>query len=150
MTKDIEEKAIKYLKDILKALKVKASIEKDDSEEDIVYNIEGEDLGIVIGKDGTTLSSIGFLINIIVNRGEEEYARINIDAEGYNKKKKLKLEQFAVETAGQVEKENEPVTLRPMNPFERRVIHLTLRENTAVQTESHGEDPERYIIVKPL
>lgn len=147
---DKEKKAISYLETILSAFDINAEIESKITEEGLFLEVSGEGMGLLIGKDGSTLSATELILNIVVNRGSEEYLRVSLDAEGYKESKKMNLERMAVEAAERVEREKAPETLNPMTPYERRIVHLTLRENTAVRTESEGEEPERYIIIKPL
>jgi spoIIIJ-associated protein len=145
-----EKKAISYLEEILGALGLPAEIKADTNDEGLFLEVEGEGMGLLIGKDGSTLSAVEFILNIITNKGSEDYLRVSVDAEGYKDKKKMRIEQNAVDAAERVEQEKAPVDLGVMTPYERRIVHLTLRENTAVRTESEGEDPQRHIIVKPL
>lgn len=149
----MEEKAKtakSYLESVLSALGLEADISEELTEEGIFLDVKGEGMGLLIGKDGSTLSAVEFIINIITNRNSEEYNKVYIDAEGYKEKKKIRLEQMAVEAAETVENEKTSIELEPMSAYERRIIHLTLRENTAVRTESEGEEPQRRIVIKPL
>ena len=145
-----EKKAIEYLEKILHSMGFSPQIESSMNEDGLFLEAKGDSMGLLIGKEGSTLSAVEFILNIIINKGSEQRLRINLDAEGYKEKKKLHLEEIAVEAAERVEREKQPVCLRPMTPYERRIVHLTLRENTSVKTESDGEEPQRYIIVKPL
>lgn len=143
-------KAIKYLEIILEALGLSAEINAETVDGGLLLDVKGEGVGLLIGKEGATLSAVEFILNIITNKESEDRLRVSVDAEGYKEKKKLRIEEVAVEAAARVEEDKEPVDLGIMTPYERRIIHLTLRENTSVRTESEGEDPERRIIIKPL
>ena len=129
-----------------------AEVEFEIKEEDgaISVDAKSEEPALLIGRDGNTLSAIEFLLNIIANRGLEGRIKVYLDIEGYKEKRKKVLEEVAFKAAKDVEAEQKTVALEPMSPYERRIIHMALRDSTAVQTESKGEDPVRYVVVKPL
>ena len=110
----------------------------------IVY---GEDMGILIGKRGQTLDSLQYLANLAVNKNSEEYIKVKIDTEDYRKRRKETLENLAKNIAYKVKRTKRPVSLEPMNPFERRVIHSALQNDKFVTTHSEGEEPYRHVVV---
>ena len=129
-------------------LKVEIIIEK--AEDGNTYNVElkGDDMGILIGKRGQTLDSLQYLANLAVNKNSEEYIKVKIDTEDYRKRRKETLENLAKNIAYKVKRTKRPVSLEPMNPFERRVIHSALQNDKFVTTHSEGEEPYRKVVVK--
>ena len=128
-------------------LKVEIIIEK--AEDGNTYNVElkGDDMGILIGKRGQTLDSLQYLANLAVNKHSEEYIKVKIDTEDYRKRRKETLENLAKNIAYKVKRTKRPVSLEPMNPFERRVIHSALQNDKFVTTHSEGEEPYRHVVV---
>ena len=127
-------------------LKVEIIIEK--AEDGNTYNVElkGDDMGILIGKRGQTLDSLQYLANLAVNKNSEEYIKVKIDTEDYRKRRKETLENLAKNIAYKVKRTKRPVSLEPMNPFERRVIHSALQNDKFVTTHSEGEEPYLSLI----
>ena len=128
-------------------LKVEIIIEK--AEDGNTYNVElkGDDMGILIGKRGQTLDSLQYLANLAVNKNSEEQIKVKIDTEDYRKRRKETLENLAKNIAYKVKRTKRPVSLEPMNPFERRVIHSALQNDKFVTTHSEGEEPYRHVVV---
>lgn len=128
-------------------LKVVSIIEK--AEDGNTYNVDlkGDDMGILIGKRGQTLDSLQYLANLAVNKNSEEYIKVKIDTEDYRKRRKETLENLAKNIAYKVKRTKRPVSLEPMNPFERRVIHSALQNDKFVTTHSEGEEPYRHVVV---
>lgn len=144
------EKAQIFLQELMEKMKVKANVEIiDRDEEQVTINIEGEDLGNLIGRRGQTLDSIQYLANLATNRGGQDRIRIIVDVSGYRQRREQTLYNLAVRLAERVEQRGEIITLEPMNAHERRVIHLALQDNPNVYTQSRGEDPERKIVISP-
>lgn len=112
-----------------------------------VFNISGQDLGIIIGHRGKTLDALQYLANLAVNKGEREYLRVILDAEGYRERRKETLQQLARKMASKAKKGNKKVVLDPMPPHERRIIHTTLQNVSGVSTYSKGEDPHRKVVI---
>ena len=110
----------------------------------IVY---GEDMGILIGKRGQTLDSLQYLTSLVVNKGKDKYVRIKVDTEDYRNRRKETLESLAKNIAYKVKRSRKPVSLEPMNPYERRIIHSTLQNDKFVSTRSEGEEPFRHVVV---
>ncbi len=113
----------------------------------IILDIRGEDMGAVIGRRGDTLDAIQYLTSLTVNRGKEEHIRIAIDTEGYRAKREESLQRLARKMAGKVLKYHKNMTLEPMNPYERRIIHATLQDYKGVTTYSTGVEPNRRVVV---
>jgi len=117
------------------------------SEDTISLKIEGDDIGIIIGRRGETLDALQYLTSLVVNRSKEGYKRIVIDVENYRKKREEILIRLANRLADRVIKYKKNITLEPMNPYERRVIHSCLQNHKYVETYSVGEEPNRKVII---
>ena len=104
-------------------------------------------MGILIGKRGQTLDSIQYLLSLVVNKESEEYIRVKVDTEDYRKRRKETLENLAKNIAYKVKRTKRPVSLEPMNPYERRIIHSALQNDKYVTTHSEGEEPFRRVVV---
>ena len=115
----------------------------------IAFNIEGEDLGILIGRRGQTLSSLQYLLRLIVGRKTNSWLPIVIDAESYKQRRYEALQALAHRMAENVKTKGIPFTLEPMPPYERRIIHMALANHSAVYTESIGEGESRKVVIKP-
>ena len=115
----------------------------------IAFNIEGEDLGILIGRRGQTLSSLQYLLRLIVGRKTNSWLPIVIDAESYKQRRYEALQALAHRMAENVKTKGTPFTLEPMPPYERRIVHMALANHSAVYTESIGEGESRKVVIKP-
>jgi spoIIIJ-associated protein len=115
----------------------------------IAFNIEGNDLGILIGRRGQTLSSLQYILRLIVGRKTNTWLPIVIDAESYKQRRYEALQALAHRTAETVKAKGTPLTLEPMPPYERRIIHMALANHSAVFTESIGEGESRKVVIKP-
>ena len=104
-------------------------------------------MGILIGKRGQTLDSLQYLVSLVVNKGSEEYVRVKVDTEDYRKRRKETLENLAKNIAYKVKRTKRAVSLEPMNPYERRIIHSALQNDRYVTTHSEGEEPFRRVVV---
>ena len=117
--------------------------------EDVVFvEITGRDTGTIIGKRGSTLDAVQCLSSYVVNKDEGKYIRVVLDAENYRSKREKTLVNLANRLAGKVERNGRPVTLEPMNPYERKVIHCTLQAHPSVVTRSEGKDPYRKVVIE--
>ncbi len=140
--------AKKYLTDVLHALglqnfKINA-IRRDGN---VVLDITGEKLGVVIGRRGETLDSLQYLTILASNRAEESYCRISIDCNGYRDKRREALENLAKRTSAKVIKQGRKIALEPMNPYERRIIHSCVAEIEGVSSHSTGVEPYRKVVI---
>ena len=145
----VADKAIEFLSQIFDAMNLEVSITAayNEEEQEISLNLEGEDMGILIGKRGQTLDSLQYLVSLVVNKDSEDYIRVKVDTEDYRKRRKETLENLAKNIAYKVKRTKRPVSLEPMNPFERRVIHSALQNDRFVTTHSEGEEPYRHVVV---
>ena len=145
----VEGSIREFLEKIFAAMELKVEILITQNEDDNTYNVElkGDDMGILIGKRGQTLDSLQYLTNLAVNKQSEEYIKVKIDTEDYRKRRKETLENLAKNIAYKVKRTKRPVSLEPMNPFERRVIHSALQNDKFVTTHSEGDEPYRHVVV---
>lgn len=140
----------KFLASIFESMKVEVQINADlDENGDIAINLEGENMGIIIGKRGDTLDSIQYLTSLIANKESEKYIKVIIDAENYREKRYNALIALSERLAEKVVRTGKRYTLEPMNPYERRIIHSNLQGNEKVTTRSVGEDPYRKVVIEP-
>lgn len=148
----VEDSTIKacevFLQDVLRAMGMEVNIISSiDSEGALNINMEGDHMGILIGKRGQTLDSLQYLTNRIANKNQDEYVRVKLDTENYRQRRKETLENLAKNIAYKVKRTKKPVSLEPMNPYERRVIHSALQGDKYVSTHSEGEEPYRRVVV---
>ena len=138
-----------FLTDVFQAMDmvVEIVIKKDEDSKVIDVELRGEDMGVLIGKRGQTLDSLQYLTNLAANRQSDEYVKVKLDTEDYRKRRKETLENLAKNIAYKVKRTRRPVSLEPMNPFERRIIHSALQNDKFVCTHSEGEEPFRHVVV---
>src|SRR4030042_86516 len=115
----------------------------------VAFNIEGDDLGILIGRRGQTLAALQYVLRLIVGHKTETWVPIIVDAEGYKERRHEALKSLALRMADHVKTRGAPFTLEPMPPYERRIVHLALADNPAVYTESIGEGESRKVVIRP-
>ena len=146
----IKEDALKFLNGVFKAMELEVEMKMDykDAEGNLDIEFLGEDMGILIGKRGQTLDSLQYLTSLVVNKGRQGYTRVKLDTEDYRNRRKETLENLAKSIAYKVRKTRKPVSLEPMNPYERRIIHSALQGNRYVETYSEGNEPYRHVVVK--
>ena len=150
---NVEESTVKacekFIEDVLKAMNmenVKVTSEIDE-EGALSINMEGDNMGVLIGKRGQTLDSLQYLTNRVANKMQEGYVRVKLDTEDYRRRRKETLENLAKNIASKVKRTRRMVSLEPMNPYERRIIHSALQSDPAVSTHSEGEEPYRRVVV---
>ena len=119
----------------------------NDEEGNVFVQMTGDTLGILIGRRGETLDAIQYLTSLKVNRGQEGYTRVTIDTENYRAKREDTLIRLANRMANRAVKTGRKVSMEPMNPYERRIIHSALQANEAVDTHSEGEEPNRHVVI---
>ena len=145
----VEDHIRQFLTQVFEAMNMKVEIIVEKSTEENVYDVElkGDEMGILIGKRGQTLDSLQYLTNLSINKHAENYVRVKLDTEDYRKRRKDTLENLAKNIAYKVKRTKRPVSLEPMNPFERRVIHSALQNDRYVVTHSEGEEPYRHVVI---
>ena len=146
---NIEETAKEFLNEVFKAMKMEVIIDTkfDDTEKTLDIDMRGEEIGILIGKRGQTLDSLQYLVSLVVNKEKNDYIRVKLDTENYRERRKETLENLAKNIAYKVKRTKRPVSLEPMNPYERRIIHSALQNDKYVTTHSEGEEPFRRVVV---
>ena len=144
----IDDIIIDFLNPIFEKMGIMANLEITHEEDSITVRLTGDDIGIVIGRRGETLDALQYLLSLVVNRRSEEYTRVIMDVADYRKKREETLVRLAKRVAEKVIKYRKNITLEPMNPYERRIIHSTLQNHKYVETQSTGEEPNRRVIVR--
>ena len=145
----LENKAKKFLSDIFTTMGIVAEVEVlyDEDNETLDINLNGEDMGVLIGKRGQTLDALQYLVSLIINKNSEKYIKVKLDTENYRARRKETLENLAKNIAFKVKKTRKPVSLEPMNPYERRIIHSALQNDKFVETYSEGDEPYRKVVI---
>lgn len=148
----IDEIAKEFLKDVFKAMDLavalNVTVEENEEGNTINIDIEGENMGVLIGKRGQTLDSLQYLTSLIVNKeSDDKFYRVRLDTEDYRARRQATLENLARNIAKKVKRIGKPVALEPMNPYERRIIHSTLQNDKFCTTISEGEEPYRHVTV---
>lgn len=141
--------AKEFLVNVFKAMDIEVTIDtkfnSDNRELDI--DLEGKEMGVLIGKRGQTLDSLQYLVSLVVNKEKQGYIRVKVDTENYRQRRKATLENLAKNLAFKVKRTKRPVTLEPMNPYERRIIHSAIQADKYVTTHSEGEEPYRRVVI---
>lgn len=148
-TVSLSDTAKIFLKDVFKAMNLAVVIEVsyDEAEKTMDIELSGDEMGVLIGKRGQTLDSLQYLVSLVVNKDNEDYIRVKVDTENYRERRKETLENLAKNIAYKVKRTKRPVSLEPMNPYERRIIHSALQNDKYVTTHSEGEEPFRRVVV---
>lgn len=141
------EQAREFISAIVKNMGISCEVEAVDGEAKII--VKGEDVGVVIGRRGDTIDAIQYLVNLYVNKNRhgDDYCRITVDTENYRARREETLKKLANSIANKAIKYKKNMSLEPMNPYERRIIHAALQNNKYVKTKSVGEEPNRRIVV---
>ena len=137
-----------FLRDIAEKMGIDLDFSVKAGEELVFVEITGKDTGTIIGKRGSTLDAVQCLASYVVNKDSDKYIRVILDAENYRAKREKTLVNLANRLASKVERTRKSVTLEPMNPYERKVIHCTLQSHPSVKTRSEGKDPYRKVIIE--
>ena len=141
------KKAYEFISNLTKLMGVDVDIRMLEEENQIFIDINGDTLGLLIGRRGDTLDAIQYLTSLNVNKDKNDYTRVTIDVEHYRAKREETLRKLALRMANRARKSGRRVVLEPMNPYERRVLHSALQDNPYVQTHSEGEEPYRRVII---
>lgn len=141
-------KAQSFLKELTHLMGVDVDVAVgNDPEGNVFVQMTGDTLGILIGRRGETLDALQYLTSLKVNRGQEGYTRVTLDTENYRAKREDTLVRLANRMANRAVKTGRKVSLEPMNPYERRIIHSALQANEAVDTHSEGDEPNRHVVI---
>ena len=148
---DVEAVTKKFLADVFAAMgiSVEITVKYEEQPKSLDVDLNGDEMGVLIGKRGQTLDSLQYLISLVVNKGTTEYIRVKVDTENYRQRRKETLENLAKNISYKVKRTRRPVSLEPMNPYERRIIHSALQNDKYVTTHSEGEEPFRRVVVTP-
>ena len=140
-----------FLQSVFETMGMVVNVVSEYNEEERVLSLDlqGDDMGILIGKRGQTLDSLQYLTSLVVNKKTDEYVRVKLDIENYRERREETLENLARSIAAKVKKSHKPIVLEPMNPYERRIIHSCLQNDRFVFTSSEGEEPYRHVVVSP-
>lgn len=138
----------KFLKDVLDTMNMEVVITTNiDEDGALCINMDGKNMGILIGKRGQTLDSLQYLVNRVANKQQDGYVRVKLDTENYRKRRKNTLENLAKNIAYKVKRTKKSISLEPMNPYERRIIHSALQSDKFCTTKSEGDEPYRHVVV---
>ena len=145
----VTDRAKIFLNDVFAAMNMTVVIEAEynENEKELSVDLSGDDMGVLIGKRGQTLDSLQYLVSLIVNKDSSDYIRVKVDTENYRKRRQDTLENLAKNIAFKVKRTKRTVSLEPMNPYERRIIHSALQNDKFVTTHSEGEEPFRHVVV---
>lgn len=143
------ERADRLLKSIFKAMDIPVEVQVRDQDQLLIVNMEGPDLGVLIGRRGETLDSLQYLVNLAVNKNQEQRRKVILDVEGYRQRREETLQKLAARLADKAKQRGRSVVLEPMNSQERRIIHTALQARDDIYTFSEGEEPFRKIVISP-
>ena len=145
-----EQRARKFLEDVFAAMKIEVELQRSETEEGILFQLEGESLGILIGKHGQTLDALQYLTNLAANRGVTgERLHVQLDIEGYRARREETLTRLAGHLAEKACRIGQEIHLEPMNRHERKIIHMALQDSRKVSTYSAGDEQRRYVVIVP-
>ncbi len=143
-----EDLVTAFLTPIFEKMEIEANIEILQEEGQMTVRLTGDDIGIVIGRRGETLDALQYLLSLVINRNHEGYTRVILDVADYRQKREETLVRLANRVADKVMRSRKNLTLEPMNPYERRIIHSTLQNHKYVDTQSIGEEPNRKVVIR--
>ena len=149
MKYSVEYAAKSFLDKVFKAMNIdaRAEVTYEQDDENVIINVVGNDMGVLIGKRGQTLDSLQYLTSLVINKNNNGYLKVKLDTENYRERRKETLENLAKNIAMKVKKTHKTVSLEPMNPYERRIIHSALQNDKFVETHSEGEEPFRKVVI---
>ena len=148
---EIADVSIEVLQTILKPFDI-GDITIDEYEDEdgaLILDITGDDLGILIGRYGRTLNALQFIVSTIVHKKLDFYYPVVIDVEGYKSRQREKIESIAIRSANKAASSNKSIDLKPMNPYERRIVHTILQKDSRVNTRSKGNGEDRHVVIYP-
>jgi len=144
------ERVRAVLERIVDELDVDASVEVSEDPDEIIGRVDGEDLGLLIGRRGQTIDAVQLLCYRAAFRGRQDRKRVTVDAAGYRERRREAVERQADRAAVRALKTGNEIELEPMTPTERRVVHQHLKDRAGIETFSEGDEPERCVVVAPL
>jgi spoIIIJ-associated protein len=134
---------------VVQALGLRATVDIREDDEEIRATVNGDELGLLIGKHGATIDALQHLAFRAASRGREERKQVTVDAAGYRDRREAALHRMADRASAEALRYDRPVELEPMRPAERKIVHLYLRERTDVETHSEGDEPDRRLVISP-
>ncbi|WP_337017144.1 RNA-binding cell elongation regulator Jag/EloR [Oceanobacillus massiliensis] len=143
------QEAEKFIKEVTSNMNLNVELTTTVEGNHVTYEMDGENIAIIIGKRGQTLNALQYLVHLAINKDSKDYFTVTLDAEGYRTRRKATLESLAIKMAEKAKRINKKVALEPMPAFERKIIHSTLQDNGGVSTYSDGIEPHRHIVIKP-
>ena len=145
----VDETVKEFLNKVFEAMKLTVVIDIKYNEENATMDIDlsGDEMGVLIGKRGATLDSLQYLVSLVANKESDNYIRVKVDTENYRQRRKDTLENLAKNISYKVKRTKRSVSLEPMNPYERRIIHSALQNDRFVTTHSEGDEPFRRVVV---
>lgn len=144
----LEGNVQRFVQELTQLMGVNVSVSvRTDEEGNIRVNMEGDPLGILIGRRGETLDAMQYITALFLNRGKDTYTRVTLDSEGYRAKREDALIRLANRMASRAVKTGRRVTMEPMNPYERRILHSALQNHPGIATHSEGEEPNRHVVI---
>ncbi len=145
----IEDTAKDFLNGVFEAMNmvVVSEVKYNEDENTMDIELSGDEMGVLIGKRGQTLDSLQYLVSLVVNKNTENYIRVKVDTENYRQRRRETLENLAKNISFKVKRTKRAVSLEPMNPYERRIIHSALQNDRYVTTHSEGNEPYRHVVV---
>ncbi len=147
-TEFVENEVTEFLKGLMDHVGIEnGTVKAANTDNGLLVNLEGDDMGVLIGRRGETLDAVQYLASLVYNKDKDDYHRITVDTENYRKKRENTLIRLARKKAAQVAKTGKKVSFEPMSPFERRIIHFALQNDKFVTTFSEGEEPNRYVVI---
>ena len=149
LAKNPVQETEKFIKEVIKYMNVEVDIKTTVKDNHVTYEMEGENIAIIIGKRGQTLNALQYLAHLAINKEKDKYFVVTLDAEGYRGRRKETLEALAHKMADKAKRLNKKVALEPMPAFERKIIHSALQNQKNITTYSDGQDPHRHIVIKP-
>ncbi|MGE5472764.1 MAG: RNA-binding cell elongation regulator Jag/EloR [Ignavibacteriales bacterium] len=136
-----------FLDNVFKEMDLDVDVVMSETEDEIDIDLQGKNMGVIIGRRGETLDALQYLTSIVANKGKENYKKVLIDTENYRKKREETLVKLANRIAERVVTMKKSITMEPMNPYERRIIHSTLQNNKYIETYSVGDEPNRKVVI---
>ncbi|MBR2860743.1 MAG: protein jag [Clostridia bacterium] len=146
-TEFVENEVTEFLKGLMEHVGVNGTVKAANTDNGLLVNLEGDDMGVLIGRRGETLDAVQYLASLVYNKDKNDYHRVTVDTENYRKKRENTLIRLAKKKAAQVSRTGKKVVLEPMSPFERRIIHFALQNDKFVTTYSEGEEPNRHLVI---
>ena len=149
LAKDSVQETEKFIREVINYMNVEVDIKTTVKDKHVTYEMQGENIAIIIGKRGQTLNALQYLAHLAINKEKDKYFVVTLDAEGYRGRRKETLEALAHKMADKAKRLNKNVALEPMPAFERKIIHSALQNQKKISTYSDGQDPHRHIVIKP-